>query len=107
MCVQVTHYVEMVPNDLPRLKFKARGSFFIIIFNSFFVDRGDMKTKIDSLKKVIQLILNGEKMSPSMLMTVIRFVMPLQVGHGMLQSRCRLALLICILGPTECLKIMK
>ena len=38
-----------------------------------------MKTKIEALKKVIHLILNGEKMSPSMLMTVIRFVMPLQV----------------------------
>jgi len=42
------------------------------------LDKGDLKTKIDALKKVIQLILNGEKMSPSLLMTVIRFVMPLQ-----------------------------
>ena len=31
-----------------------------------------------ALKKVIQLILSGEKMSPTMLMTVIRFVMPMQ-----------------------------
>lgn len=42
------------------------------------LEKGDARTKIDALKKVIQLILNGEKMSPSMLMTVIRFVMPMQ-----------------------------
>ena len=36
-----------------------------------------MKSKTDALKKTIQMILNGEKM-PSLLMTIIRFVMPLQ-----------------------------
>ncbi|KAK7106999.1 coatomer subunit beta-like isoform X3 [Littorina saxatilis] len=41
------------------------------------LEKGDNRTKIDALKKVIQMILNGEKMS-SLLMTVIRFVMPMQ-----------------------------
>ena len=43
-----------------------------------FLEKGNVRTKIETLKKVICMILNGEKMSPSMLMTVIRFVMPLQ-----------------------------
>jgi coatomer subunit beta len=33
------------------------------------------KTKAEALKKVIQLMLNGEKF-PTILMTIIRFVMP-------------------------------
>lgn len=41
-----------------------------------FSEKGDVKTKISSLKKTIQMILNGEKM-PSLLMIIIRFVMPL------------------------------
>ncbi|PVD27888.1 hypothetical protein C0Q70_10463 [Pomacea canaliculata] len=41
------------------------------------LEKADIKTKVDALKKVIQMILNGEKM-PSLLMTIIRFVMPLQ-----------------------------
>jgi coatomer subunit beta len=41
-------------------------------------EKGDARTKIDTLKKLIQMILNGEKTSPSVLMTVIRFVMPMQ-----------------------------
>ena len=49
------------------------------MYVNFLLDRGDLKIKISALKKVIQLILNGEKMSPSILMTVIRFVMPLEV----------------------------
>ncbi len=40
-------------------------------------ENGDIRIKTEALKKVIQMILNGEKMS-SLLMTVIRFVMPLQ-----------------------------
>ena len=36
-----------------------------------------MRIKIESIKKVIQMILAGEKM-PSLLMTVIKFLMPLQ-----------------------------
>lgn len=42
-----------------------------------FTEKGDVKVKIETLKKVIQLILNGEKM-PSLLMHVIKFLMPLQ-----------------------------
>lgn len=41
------------------------------------LERGDAPTKIEALKRVIQMILNGEKL-PSLLMTVIRFVMPMQ-----------------------------
>jgi coatomer subunit beta len=41
------------------------------------LEHGDLRTKTEALKKVIQMMLNGEKMQ-SLLMTVIRFVMPLQ-----------------------------
>ncbi|XP_065346268.1 coatomer subunit beta [Cloeon dipterum] len=41
------------------------------------LEKGDMKVKIDALKKSIQLILAGERL-PGLLMTVIRFVLPLQ-----------------------------
>ncbi|XP_046326650.1 coatomer subunit beta-like isoform X2 [Haliotis rufescens] len=41
------------------------------------LEKGDTKTKVEALKKTIQQILNGEKM-PSLLMTIIRFVMPMQ-----------------------------
>ncbi|CAH1800034.1 unnamed protein product [Owenia fusiformis] len=41
------------------------------------LEKGDIRTKQEALKKTIQLILNGEKM-PSLLMTIIRFVMPIQ-----------------------------
>lgn len=40
------------------------------------LEKGDVRMKITALKKTIQLILNGEKM-PSLLMIIIRFVMPL------------------------------
>jgi coatomer subunit beta len=40
-------------------------------------EKGEIGTKIDTLKKVIQLMLNGEKL-PGLLMTIIRFVLPLQ-----------------------------
>lgn len=51
----------------------------LLNFNDFqnFAEKGDIKVKIETLKKVIQLILNGEKM-PSLLMHVIKFLMPLQ-----------------------------
>ncbi|EDO26999.1 predicted protein, partial [Nematostella vectensis] len=39
--------------------------------------KGDVKVKTETLKKVIQMILNGEKF-PTLLMTVIKFLMPLQ-----------------------------
>jgi len=42
------------------------------------LEKGDTRMKITALKRVIQQILSGEKMSPTMLMTVIRFVMPSQ-----------------------------
>lgn len=41
------------------------------------LEKGDIKTKTEALKKTIQQILNGEKL-PSLLMTIIRFVMPIQ-----------------------------
>ncbi len=44
----------------------------------FVAEKGSVRVKVETLKKVICMILNGEKISPSMLMTVIRFVMPLQ-----------------------------
>lgn len=40
-------------------------------------EKGDMSMKIDTMKKVIQLVLNGERL-PGVLMTIIRFVLPLQ-----------------------------
>lgn len=40
-------------------------------------EKGDTRTKIEALKKAIAITLNGEKM-PSLLMHVIRFVLPLQ-----------------------------
>lgn len=39
------------------------------------LEKGDLKVKADALKKVIQQMLNGDKF-PSLLMTIIRFVMP-------------------------------
>ena len=44
---------------------------------SLVTEHGDLRTKTEALKKVIHMMLNGEKMQ-SLLMTVIRFVMPLQ-----------------------------
>uniref|UniRef100_A0A0K8TT21 Coatomer subunit beta n=1 Tax=Tabanus bromius TaxID=304241 RepID=A0A0K8TT21_TABBR len=41
------------------------------------LEKGDMNVKIETLKKVIQLLLNGERL-PGLLMTIIRFVLPLQ-----------------------------
>ncbi|XP_062569180.1 coatomer subunit beta-like [Saccostrea cucullata] len=41
------------------------------------LEKGDIKTKTEALKKTIQQILNGEKL-PSLLMAIIRFVMPIQ-----------------------------
>lgn len=44
---------------------------------SFFTEKGEIKAKTEALKKVIIMILNGEKL-PGLLMTIIRFVLPLQ-----------------------------
>lgn len=43
----------------------------------YFTEKGELNVKIDTLKRVIQLLLNGERL-PSLLMTIIRFVLPLQ-----------------------------
>ena len=40
------------------------------------LEKGDLRVKTEALKKVIQQILNGEKM-PSLLMVIIKFLMPL------------------------------
>lgn len=45
----------------------------------YLTEKGDIKVKTEALKKVIFLILNGEKL-PNLLMTVIRFLLPLQVN---------------------------
>jgi len=42
-----------------------------------FPEKGDVKTKTEALKRVIQLLAAGERL-PGVLMTVIRFVLPLQ-----------------------------
>lgn len=41
------------------------------------LEKGDSKTKIEALKKVIYMIANGERL-PGLLMIIIRFVLPLQ-----------------------------
>ncbi|XP_045764016.1 coatomer subunit beta [Maniola jurtina] len=41
------------------------------------LEKGDIKKKIEALKKVISIILSGEKI-PGLLMIIIRFVLPLQ-----------------------------
>ncbi|GAB0100045.1 Coatomer subunit beta [Sergentomyia squamirostris] len=41
------------------------------------LEKGDTGVKIETLKKVIQLLLNGERL-PGLLMTIMRFVLPLQ-----------------------------
>ncbi|XP_075972533.1 coatomer subunit beta [Anticarsia gemmatalis] len=41
------------------------------------LEKGDTKKKIEALKKVISIILSGEKI-PGLLMIIIRFVLPLQ-----------------------------
>ncbi|KAI5703002.1 hypothetical protein M8J75_006605 [Diaphorina citri] len=41
------------------------------------LEKGDTKIKIEALKKVIQMIANGERL-PGILMIIIRFVLPMQ-----------------------------
>ncbi|XP_076381830.1 coatomer subunit beta-like isoform X2 [Megalopta genalis] len=41
------------------------------------LEKGDAQTKIEALKKTIHMILSGERL-PGLLMTIIRFVLPLQ-----------------------------
>lgn len=42
------------------------------------LEKGDNRVKADALRKVLYLILNGERI-PGILMTIIRFVLPSQV----------------------------
>lgn len=58
------------------LMFINNFGIFIVYF-LYFTEKGDIPTKIEALKKTIHLILNGEKF-PTILMTIIRFVLPLQ-----------------------------
>lgn len=48
-----------------------------LLFNLILIEKGDNKTKIEALKKVIYMIANGERL-PGLLMIIIRFVLPLQ-----------------------------
>lgn len=41
------------------------------------LEKGDVKTKVEALKKTILMIVSGERL-PGLLMTIIRFVLPLQ-----------------------------
>lgn len=41
------------------------------------LEKGDTKIKIEALKRTIHMILGGERL-PGLLMTIIRFVLPLQ-----------------------------
>lgn len=41
------------------------------------LEKGDTNVKIETLKKVIKLLLNGERY-PGLIMTIIRFVLPVQ-----------------------------
>lgn len=58
-------------------------SFIILLLLTIFhhdilcTEKGDSKTKIEALKKVIHMIANGERL-PGLLMIIIRFVLPLQ-----------------------------
>lgn len=44
----------------------------------FRAEKGDTKARVEALKKLIYMILNGEKFPPSMLMTIIRYILPIQ-----------------------------
>lgn len=42
------------------------------------LEKGDTDQKVDALKKVIRMILAGERLPPGFLMMIIRYVLPLQ-----------------------------
>jgi len=48
-------------------------------------EKGDTRTKILALKKVLYFLLNGEKF-PGLLMTIIRFVLPSQVTESQIST---------------------
>ncbi|XP_044743762.1 coatomer subunit beta [Chrysoperla carnea] len=41
------------------------------------LEKGDVKVKIEALKKTIHMILSGERLPPGLLMIIIRFVLPI------------------------------
>lgn len=57
------------------MQFDFRRVLKLAMFN--LSEKGDIKVKIEALKKSIHMIIAGERM-PGLLMTVIRFVLPLQ-----------------------------
>lgn len=66
-----------------RFRFEINGYFILIkllnanvILCNVCLEKGDNKTKIEALKKVIHMIANGERL-PGLLMIIIRFVLPL------------------------------
>ncbi|XP_044257783.1 coatomer subunit beta [Tribolium madens] len=42
------------------------------------LEKGDVKQKVEALKKTIHMILAGERLPPGLLMIIIRYVLPLQ-----------------------------
>ncbi|KAJ3628311.1 hypothetical protein MTP99_015625 [Tenebrio molitor] len=42
------------------------------------LEKGNVKQKVEALKKTIHMILAGERLPPGLLMTIIRYVLPLQ-----------------------------
>ncbi len=47
----------------------------VVLMRLCFTEHGDIRGKVAALKKVIQLVLNGERL-PGLLMTIIRFLLP-------------------------------
>lgn len=41
-------------------------------------ENGDTKSRVEALQKLIQMILNGEKFPPNLLMAIIRYMLPVQ-----------------------------
>lgn len=67
-----------VPNDMEfptenQLKDKMEKGILFIYLTLFL---GDIKDKIDALKKLIYMIQSGEKVNQTMIMFVIRFCLP-------------------------------
>lgn len=75
-------YNEMkIKKDLGKLKIIKKKNVILKEKNNLkflhSTEQGDENVQIDTLKKVIKLLLNGERL-PGLLMTIIRFVMPSQ-----------------------------
>ena len=66
----------LTPSDLRVGYFEVQFSLSLLFPHSI-SEKGDIATKTSALKKVMYQILNGERM-PGILMTIIRFVLPLQ-----------------------------